>query len=856
MSGLLALASLRSLVRHPWQIALSILGVALGVAVVVGIDLASVSALRAFELSAESMTGRATHALRGGPSGFDEALYTRLRRAYPDLQLAPVVEHDVRTVGAERRTLTLFGIDPIADAALRPWFGRGGGGGSGARASGRSAALIVEQGAALLASDTAKGLGVAIGDELSLRVDSKIASVRISDLLEPKDDLSRRALENLLIVDVSTAQELLGRVGSLTRVDVVLPPGPSGEALLARLRAELPAGTELEPAAARSQSTADMTRAFDLNLRALALLALLVGMFLIYNTMTFSVVRRRALLGALRTLGVSRAQVFRAVWSEALWIGSLGTALGLVLGVELSRYLVELSVRTLNDLYFTVSVSRIDLAPSVLAKGALLGLGASLAGTLAPALEASRSAPRVVQLRSTLEARTKSLLPRLALGGILLGALAALCLWLPGQGLGFAFLGLFGMLCAFALLAPVLTVALARMASVPLGAVLGLFGRQAARGVVANLSRTSVAIAALAIALSSTVGMGVMVASFRATLVRWLDITLQADAFVSAPSLVSSRNTSTLDPALIELVRREPGIDAISTYRGVLLDSAAGPLNLAAIELPERGLRAFHFMEGRPEEIWRAFEADGAAIVSESFAWRHGVEVGGTIELPTDRGPHAFPVAGIFYDYTSDRGFAMLARATYEQFWRDRAVSSIGLFTTATTDVDELVVRVRALVPEDQEVLVRSNKALREGSMFVFERTFAITNVLRLLATAVAFVGVLSALLALELERERELGVLRALGALPRQVGLLVVTETGLMGVIAGLLALPLGLVLALILILVVNRRSFGWTLEIELAPSVFASAFFLALFAALVAGLYPAWRMSRTRPALALRGE
>lgn len=854
MSQLLAIASLRGLTRHPWQIALSILGVALGVAVVIGIDLASASARRAFGLSAEGVTGRATHAIRGGPSGLPEDLYVRLRHAFPEVALAPVVERDVRTVGETRRTLTLLGIDPIMDAAMRPWLGTATV--AGGRGDAWTAAFIANSSSAVIARATAAALGVAPGDWLEIRADSHIVEVEIAAVLEPADELSRRALENLLVVDVSSAQELLGMVGALSRIDVVVPEGATGAPLLDRLRAELPTGVELAPAAARSQSLADMSRAFDLNLSALALLALLVGMFLIYNTMMFSVVQRRELIGALRTLGVTRAQVFRAVWSEALWIGSLGTVAGVALGTVLARGLVQLSVRTLNDLYFTVSVTEIELAPAALAKGAFLGLGATLAGALAPALEATRSAPRLVQTRSSLEVSTLGRLPWLALAGAFFGAIAALLLSLPSEGLLLAFAALFAILCAFALLVPLLTVALARLASPALARMLGLFGRQAARGVIANLSRTSVAIAALAIAISVTVGMGVMVESFRATVVRWLDISLQADLYVSAPLLVASRNTSILDPALVERVRREPGVAQMSTYRGVLLDAPGGPLNVAALDLPPRGEAAFHFSNGDAAEVWRLFRDSGAAIVSESFAWRHHVAVGGEIELPTDSGVQRFPVAGVYFDYTSDRGFAMLARSTYERFWRDRNVSQLGVFAAPGTNLDDLATRVRALVPEDQEVNVIPNAALRAASLSVFERTFAITGVLRLLATAVAFVGVLSALLALELERARERGVLRALGAVPREIATLVMAETGLMGAIAGALALPLGLVLALVLILVVNRRSFGWTLEIELAPEVFISAVLLALGAALVAGLYPAWRMSRTSPALALRGE
>ena len=198
----------------------------------------------------------------------------------------------------------------------------------------------------------------------------------------------------------------------------------------------------------------------------------------------------------------------------------------------------------------------------------------------------------------------------------------------------------------------------------------------------------------------------------------------------------------------------------------------------------------------------------------------------------------------------------MMSRKTYEQFWEDRGISSLGLYVTPEHDVATLVASLRGLVAAEQEVLIGSNRALREASLDIFDRTFTITSVLRLLTTAVAFVGVLSALMALQLERERELGVLRATGFTPRQVWVLITAQTGLMGFVAGLLALPVGMLLASVLVFVINRRSFGWTLQLEILPGLFVEAVLLALVAAFLAGLYPAFKMARTSPAVALREE
>ncbi|HKJ02196.1 MAG TPA: FtsX-like permease family protein, partial [Longimicrobiales bacterium] len=259
---------------------------------------------------------------------------------------------------------------------------------------------------------------------------------------------------------------------------------------------------------------------------------------------------------------------------------------------------------------------------------------------------------------------------------------------------------------------------------------------------------------------------------------------------------------------------------------------------------------------GGGPRAFRAFREDGAVLLSEPFAYRRGLEVGDSLTLPVAHGPGRFPVAGIFYDYASDQGVVMMARATFDRAFDDAGVTSLGLFLKEGADAEAVARELTARAPPGQTVVVRTNAALRDGSLEVFDRTFQVTAVLRFLAFVVAFVGVLSALMALQLERARELGVLRANGLTPGQVWKLVTTQTGLMGVVAGVLAVPMGLVLATVMIYVVNKRSFGWTLRMEVGPSVVVEAVALAVVGAVLAGVYPAWRMSRTSPAQALRGE
>ena len=860
MTALLWRSSGRHLLRHPWQIGLATLGVALGVAVVVSIDLANASARRAFSLSTETVTGRTTHQIVGGPAGLPETVVRRLAvdaRLAGDLPMAPVVE-GFGTVpgrpGTGMRVIRILGVDPFAEAPFRPFLNplpssRDTAGGAPALAP-----LLTRPRSGVLSTATARELGAHAGGTFPLRIGGAPRRVELAGVLEPGDESTRRGLADLLLMDVAAAQELLDRPGRLDRIDLIVPQGQEGERLLARVTAALPPEARILRAEARSRSSEEMTRAFRLNLSALSLLALVCGGFLIYNTMTFSVVQRRAQIGLLRALGVTRCEIFALVLAEAAAVAVVGTAAGLGAGILLGRELVRLVTQTINDLYFVLSVRDLALPAWTLAKGAALGCGATLLAAVAPALEATLAPPRAALLRSSLEARLRRGLPRTAALGLALLLLGLAVLGLS-TGLVAGFAGLFGIILGCALLVPGATVVLMRLLRPPMGALFGGLGRMSANGVVASLSRTAVALSALVIAVSVTVGIGVMIGSFRSTLVRWLEDSLQDDIYASAPSRGGGFASAGLSPEVVRRAAALPGVVAVHTLRRAEIATRDGPLRLVVLGIDRQRLGGYTLQQGDPEEVWPAFLRGEAVVVSEPFSRRRGVQAGDTLAIPTERGTRSFPVAGVYADFASDYGVILMSEAAWSRFWSDGRLSGFSLALAPGADPDRTIERLRAAAG-DEVLFAQSNRALKKISLEIFDRTFRITTVLRLLAGLVAFLGILSALMALQLERTRELGVMRANGATPGQVWQLVTSQTGLMGLAAGLLSLPVGLALAALMIYVINRRSFGWTIRLEIAPEILLQAVLLALAAALLAGVYPAWRMARTSPAVALREE
>ena len=851
--------ALRSLSRRPLLSLLSVASIALGVAVVVSVDLANQSARKAFLLSAEALSGKSTHALVGSGGGVPDGLYADLRKRLPSLQAAPIIEGALQLASIPGRTFQVLGVDPFAEASFRAFISDSGVSGPGSSFDLKKWFLYPS---ALLSPSVAKALNLSIGNQFEVRIHHRTERLTLVGVIDAPDPRSRQALENVILTDVSTAQELLEMPSTLTRIDLILPSTDGSEHLLNTLAGILPPGVEMVRASSRAQSLDDLTAAFRLNLVALSLLALLVGTFLIFNTMTFSVVQRRPVIGILRALGVSKAEIARVVLLEALGLGVVGTCLGIAVGIVLGRGLVHLVSQTINDLYFRVEVRQLSVEPFSVAKGVLLGMGATLLAALPPIREAVGIQATLTLQRSYLETNLRGAFQRAGLSGVLLVVLGVLTLAYPSRQLAAAFAGLFAILVGCALCIPWITRQAIGLIS-PLMShrwAWGSMGRMAAGGVVTSLSRTGVAMAALSIALATTVGVGLMVRSFRSNVASWLETSLVADIYISPGGSKSAGRAagidSTLAQDLVEDLKKVPGVESMISVRSTRTRWKSQEVSLVVSDWGQNRIRPYQFVDrtlSDLKQLWSEFDRGSAVIISEPFAYRHRLSAGETLDLSTDRGIQNFRIIGVYRDFSSEAGSLLISRPVYERYFNDRALSGVGIFVAPGYSVDAVISSLQKRV-DGAEITLRSNRALLNGSLEVFDRTFTITQVLRLLSMGVAFVGVLSAMMAVQVEKTRELAVLRAIGLSPGQIWKLITLETGLMGILSGLFCMPIGVVMAYVLVHVINRRSFGWTLELSVSPIVLGQALLFATLAALLAGLYPAWRMSKIPPALALK--
>ncbi len=841
-------SSLRYLLKHPWQFGLSVLGIAMGVAIVVSIDIANFSSSTAFNLSLNAVAGKATHQITGTSEGIPDSLYTYLRITKGFRNIAPVIETYLsiqNTNDSAKRVFKLLGIDLFAERPFRDYLSQ-----SEVSVEGGLKEFLTGPNSVILSKESLIKLNKRTGDSVTVLINGKEKTVFITGLIK-EDDQNKSALENLIITDIASAQILTERSNRLDYIDLIIK-NESEEKLIKSL---LPEGFQLQKSGSRSETAEQMLEAFNINLTSLSLLALIVGLFLIYNTMTFSVVQRKVLIATFRSIGVTSGEVSRMILLEAMITGIIGTLAGFAAAYFISKYLLIYISQTINDLYFVVSVREIYISPAIILKGVSLGIFATIISAIKPSREASEVHPRSAMIRSEQESSLIKKVPRMSIAGIMFIISGAVILIFPSKNIWLSYFGILPLIIGFALLTPVIIILTEKIFSPVYKKLFGITGKIASGSIIQNISRTYIAVAALALAVAATVGVGTMISSFRSTVVEWLEARLNADIFISAPSLISRRNDAVLPEEILTKIRSLDEVKDVNFYREIEISQDDKRFHLIASGISKRSYSGFKFKEGDPEEAWKKFE-EGELFLSEPFAYKNDLAAGSVLRLKTDKGMHDFKVAGVYYDYASDQGLITIQYGHFKEYWNAKGLSGISAFVKEGKSIDSLKDKIQSLETNGQQLVVRTFRFLLDSSIEIFDRTFLIAKVMQILSVIVAFIGILSSLMSLQLERKRELGILRANGLLPSQLFKIVNLQTILMGFTAGIIALPLGNILAVILVYIINKRSFGWTMQFEILPGIMTEAMILSLSAAVLAGLYPGYKMSKTSPANALREE
>jgi putative ABC transport system permease protein len=793
----------------------------------------------------DAVAGKTTHQIVGTSEGIDNSYYTWLRVEKGIRNIAPIIESFVSLPGTNKKIFRLLGVDFFAERPFRNYLSQ-----TGISIDGELKDFLTKPNSIIISEEGLKELDKSVNDSIKVIINGKEKYLYIIGFITT-DDQNKSTLENLFITDIASAQELTEKKNKIDYIDLIITSEEEEE----KIKSLLPDGFELQKSGSRSETAEQMLEAFNINLTSLSLLALIVGLFLIYSTMTFSVVQRKVLIGTLRSIGVTSQQISGIILREAFIVGTIGTLLGFVLGYLISKYLIVFISQTINDLYYVVNVREIYVSPLIIIKGIGLGIIATVLSALKPAKEASMVHPRSAMIRSEQETTLLKKVPIMSVVGVISMIAGALILLIPSKNIWLSYLGILPIIVGFALLTPLVIILVEKIFSPLYKSLFGISGKIASRSIIQNISRTYIAIAALALAVAATVGVGTMISSFRGTVISWLEARLDADIFITAPSLVSRRNDAVLSEEILLKIKSQDGVKDLNFYREIELYQGDERYRLIASGLSPQSYSGFQFKEGNPETVWKDFE-NGALLISEPFAYKKELDIGSSLQLKTDAGMRDFKIAGIYYDYASDQGLVTIHYSHFQKYWNTRGYSGISVFVDEGFSITKVKNEIQSLETGGQQLLVRTYKFLRDSSVEIFDRTFIIANVLQILSVIVAFVGILSSLMSLQLERKRELGILRANGFLPAQLFKIVNLQTVLMGLTAGLLALPLGNVLAAILVYIINKRSFGWTMQFDLLPSIMIEALIVSLLAAFLAGVYPGYKMSKTSPINALREE
>ena len=593
-----------------------------------------------------------------------------------------------------------------------------------------------------------------------------------------------------------------------------------------------------------------MLEAFRLNLEALSLIALFVGVFLIYNTTMFAVVSRRKDAGILRSLGASRGELVTAFLAEVLIFGIFGGVLGGIFGYGLSRSLTSLVGEAVSNLYFFLKPSPLPWSWWLVGAGVLFGCSSGILGSLFPLLDLVRLNVVGALAGRSRASRTVATSRRMARLGLFVLALTLVLLCFSYLHVYVGFVAAFAFLFGSSLFSGTVLVLADPALRRGLSYVAGLPGRIAAGNIRQNLNRTAVAVAAFMVALSMSVGLGSMIGSFRDSLIWWMSTQLRADVYVGSTS-----EGFEVPERLYEELIAMPGLAGVDPYRNVGVPFRGKSISVAAVCADVLQKYAhFGWLKGG-DENWDPVKK-GEVIVSESFVRNFEKGRGDTILLNGTKGPVRFRIAGVFYDYTTEHGLVMMERSTYLRDFGDHTINSVGIFIEqGNPNKERLLEQVRNRASA-YGVPVFTLAQIQDRILSVFDSTFAVTRSMRVLAIIVAFFGIAGALLTLFMERQREFGIYRSLGFSTRQVVTMTLMEGLGMGVISFLMSALVGTVLAVILIKVINLRSFNWTVFFYPSPWPYLASFATAILGSAGAALYPIWRIFRTYPHMQLREE
>lgn len=853
MMSLLRLVTIPYIRQNPLRTALTISGVAFGVAIFVAIRVTNLSTLRAFAETVDAVSGRTQLHVVGEVAGIDQSLYPRVR-SMPGLAAAvPVVTGYAAAEAWEGEVLLVLGIDVLLDRDVRDYRVV-----ASEDVDRESLRLLLDPATLFMSETFARRHGLGLGSSLTLLTPRGRYDYMIRGLLAP-DGPARALGGNLIVMDLSAAQLAFQKAGRLDRIDLALQPGVALDTMQEVLQTRLGPGVKVEPPSFRNAAVEKMLRSFQVNLTALSMIALFVGMFLIYNTLSSAVVERRKDIAILRAVGASRGAIAAVFLAEGLVVGAVGTLVGIPLGVVLSRVTLHIVSQTLVSLFLVVAIERLMISPSIISTALGIGLAASLVSVAIPVREAIRVQPVDGLALAQYQRKPRRSLTRLFAPWMAWLAAGYLLTWLNpvGDMPLFGYFSAFALLCGFSLLMPAAILGLTWMLRPALFSLFRAEGEVAAENLQSALSRSAVAAASLMTGVAMVVSVAIMISSFKRTVYTWVDQTVKGDLIVSAADPSSGVTTVPLPESLARELTTIEGVLEVDALRSMSIPYQGRQIVLNVADLDVFGRHTeYPFLEGEPAEVFAEAASHDSVIVSENFGHRFSARRGDRMTLPTPEGPRSFRIAGVSIDYSSDQGTVVMHWGTFRKYWTERVVDSVGVFLKPGAQLEAVAAEIKQRFGSAHRLFLFSNQAFKEEIYQLIDQSFVITYALEVIAIAVGIMGIATALYTSVLERQRETSVLRALGAFRHQIRKIIMVESGLLGLLGVGVGTLCGACLSLILVYIINRQSFGWTLRLAFPTWTVAANLVLIFVTALAAGVWPARQAAKVRLTETLRME
>ena len=844
--------------EHRVRTSLTVLGIALGIAVLVAVAVVNRSILSSVGRTIDDVAGKADLQVSAGASGIDDSIVDRVRAVPGVYKAAAVVEQTVtsRDPHGGRERLLVLGVDFLN--ADDDYF----------RAYSSTEVTAIERDSfafmnspynLVLSRSVANRLGYKLHDRISLQTPQGKHDFDIWGFLGDQG-VGRAFGGAVAVMDYGAMQVAFDRGKNVDRVDVAVMPGADPQAVARALRAAVGPGFTVEHPSHRNERVGYMLATLRNGLTMASFVALVVGMFLIYNTISIGVVQRRREIGTLRALGADRRDILLLFTLEGFLFGVTGSAVGVGFGLLLARALLATVEQSVSDMFLAIPAASVDAGRELLVFAALLGVVASTIAAALPARQAARLRPAETLRRGAAVAIVSTTRAFAVRDAAALAAFAASALLLRVPPLRDIPVGAAGS-CMLLVLGA--TLASPRLVQVSYAATRSAFGavgteaRLALENLPRSIFRTSATVSALMVGVAMATSFAAFVGSFESSTVEWVDQTLPADLWItSAGSVAGGGNALPMSNDLRGELASLPGVEAVERVRLDDIEYRGHPVKLVASDLAEAGPRIkLMMLEGVEDSALRAM-LGGAVVVAENFSRRFDVHLGGRIALATKNGERWFDVAGVIVDYTSDTGMLMMDRGTYTGIFGDERVDTYKLYLAKGTDPEPTRRAINERFADRYDLFVLTNREFRDEIIAMLDQAFAVMHLLEAVAIVVSVLGVVNAMLANVIDRGRELGILRAVGMLRSQVVRMVIWEGSLVGVMGIVGGVALGLVIGHVLLRYINVTQTGWYLPYR--PSfrgIVETAFFVAAGSAL-ASYYPARNAARLAVTEALACE